>query len=73
MNSSNAAFDQAEQLAEAEREAGIVSARAALSGGGFTHCVNCGVAIPLSRRKALPSAKRCFECQQAYELDQVMM
>ena len=69
----NADLDQAEVLARRERESGIRAASAAISGGGFTHCIDCGIPIDPARRHALPSVKRCFDCQQTYELDQVMM
>jgi phage/conjugal plasmid C-4 type zinc finger TraR family protein len=73
MNFTNAAYDQADELAEKERQCGIEAASKELSGSGFTHCIDCGAEIDRRRRAALPSAKRCFPCQQAYELDQVMM
>ena len=70
MNSSNAAFDRADELAERERESGIEAASKALSGDGFTHCIECGRPIDPRRRAALPSAKRCTDCQTVYELEQ---
>jgi len=29
-----------------------------------THCLECGEAIPEARRKAVPGAQFCVECQQ---------
>lgn len=69
MNFSNAAYDLADQRAEQEREAGINAAKRAVSGDGFTDCIECGEPIPPHRRAAFPAAKRCFECQSAYELE----
>lgn len=68
----NVDFDRADMLAARERESGIRAANAAVSGGGFSHCIDCGLPIDPARRRALSSVKRCFECQQTYELDQVM-
>lgn len=70
MNFSNAAYDRADELAEGERESGINAASRALCGHGFTHCIECGEPIDGRRREALPSAKRCVECQTAIELEQ---
>ncbi|MEP9360056.1 DksA/TraR family C4-type zinc finger protein [Sphingomonas sp. KR3-1] len=33
------------------------------SGEGDTHCAECGEEIPEARRKALPSARTCVQCQ----------
>lgn len=70
MNFSNAAYELADQRADEERQSGIRAATVALGGGGHTHCIECGKPIDGRRRAALPSAKRCFECQSAYELEQ---
>jgi phage/conjugal plasmid C-4 type zinc finger TraR family protein len=43
---------------------GVLGARARLpSGEGTTHCVECGEEIPEKRRKALPGATTCIDCQ----------
>ena len=31
--------------------------------------VDCHIIIPEERRNAIPSVKRCFRCQTAYELE----
>ena len=62
--------DQAEDLAEIERAAGIaqVSARAAPPGGlSPLDCEVCGAAIPEGRRHAIPGVRRCTACQEAVE------
>ena len=42
----------------------VLRARARLpTGGGQTHCVECGEEIPEARRRALPGARTCVECQ----------
>ncbi|WP_429813590.1 TraR/DksA C4-type zinc finger protein [Ensifer sp. B1-9] len=57
----------AEQRVEDEKEAAIASARKALSGVGRDDCDECGRPIGQARRKVMPSATRCFSCQQAHE------
>jgi phage/conjugal plasmid C-4 type zinc finger TraR family protein len=43
---------------------GVKNARARMpSGEGATHCVECGEEIPEARRRALPSARTCVQCQ----------
>jgi phage/conjugal plasmid C-4 type zinc finger TraR family protein len=46
----------------------VLAARArmpagAVSGGGETHCVECGEEIPEARRRAVPGAITCVACQ----------
>jgi phage/conjugal plasmid C-4 type zinc finger TraR family protein len=43
---------------------GVLSARARLPAGeGSPHCIECGEAIPEARRRALPGALTCIDCQ----------
>ncbi len=43
---------------------GVLSARARLPAGeGTEHCVECGEVIPQARRRALPGARTCVQCQ----------
>lgn len=43
---------------------GVLSGRARLpSGEGAAFCDECGEPIPEARRKALPGARTCVECQ----------
>ncbi len=43
---------------------GVSSARARLpNGDGTASCTECGEPIPEARRKALPGARTCVECQ----------
>ncbi|MCB1737924.1 MAG: TraR/DksA C4-type zinc finger protein [Gammaproteobacteria bacterium] len=37
-------------------------------GRSHTHCIECGNAIPLARRRAVPQAKTCVDCAEALEL-----
>lgn len=63
----NALFDLAEVRAEEEREAAIKRASAALKQAGNVECEDCGGEISETRRRALPSARRCISCQQRFE------
>lgn len=63
----NALFDLAEIRAEEEREAQIKRATAALKQEGNIECEDCGGEIAPTRRRALPSAKRCIHCQERIE------
>lgn len=43
---------------------GVLTARARMPAGeGTTHCVECGDEIPEARRKVLPGASTCVQCQ----------
>ena len=43
---------------------GVLAARARLPAGeGTEHCVECGDEIPEARRRALPGATTCVQCQ----------
>ncbi len=57
-----------------EREAAYLEERlraqadsAALGRAGSGICADCGEAIPAARRRALPSAIRCVDCQAWHE------
>ena len=41
------------------------------SGKSFLHCAECGEAIPLARRKALPGVRLCIECQESIDDQEV--
>lgn len=60
-------YEHAARLEEAERQAARDAAAGALAGAGLDDCEECGEPIPAGRRAALPSARRCFWCQQAQE------
>lgn len=67
MMSNNAALELADLRAEQERERGIKAAQQALLQEGRDDCVSCGAEIEPERREALPSARRCIECQTEIE------
>lgn len=54
---------------QAENEAAIMTARSALAHAGSRICLDCGCDIEAERRAALPSAKRCIECQTFMEAE----
>jgi len=45
---------------------GVLRAQSRLPhGAGATHCAACGAEIPEARRRAVPGARLCIECQAA--------
>jgi RNA polymerase-binding transcription factor DksA len=59
-------LDRAAAISQAECEDGIAAARRALVGCTYSHCADCGEAIPEARR-LLGNVKRCIDCAQLYE------
>jgi len=57
-------------VAQTENEIadGIDTVRRALVGEGQDECEDCGDLIAAARRKAIPSATRCIQCQGAFDL-----
>lgn len=57
--------------AEAERDmaelALIEAAERRLADGTYGYCLDCGVAIPVTRLRANPTATRCTACQTVVE------
>ncbi|HEY1607321.1 MAG TPA: DksA/TraR family C4-type zinc finger protein [Allosphingosinicella sp.] len=44
----------------------VAAARARMTAGeGSEYCVECGELIPEARRRALPGARTCVDCQSA--------
>ena len=50
-----------------EEAMAIDAARARMADGSYGECVDCGVAIPVERLMAQPTALRCVPCQTRYE------
>lgn len=67
MSSSNWDQELVEMRIDQERDAGIARARQSLTAQGSAECVDCGEDIDQERRVALPSARRCVECQTKFE------
>jgi phage/conjugal plasmid C-4 type zinc finger TraR family protein len=59
--------DQAQTFTEDARDRAIKALTPLPQIIGTPDCVDCEVAIPEPRRKAEPSAKRCIDCQEAFE------
>lgn len=58
---------QAQQKATIDDE--VARARHALKGKGTLRCMNpeCRKKIPEARRKAMPNARYCVDCQELFE------
>lgn len=67
MNIGNFAHELAVLRAEQELDAGIRAARAPLQQTGSAFCISCGDEIEDERRAAMPSARRCIDCQTRIE------
>lgn len=67
MRTGERAIEQAVQLAERERDAGVIAARSAVTRLGSRYCEDCGGEIDAKRRAAAPFATRCIDCQSAAE------
>ncbi|PRA87937.1 molecular chaperone DnaK [Ochrobactrum sp. MYb29] len=67
MKIGNFAHELADMRAEQEREAGIAAARNQLKQTGTFDCIRCGEEIETERRAAMPSARRCLDCQTGLE------
>ena len=51
----------------------VKRARSRLSAGeGRTHCEECGEAIPVGRRQALPGVRYCIACQSERDKEQAV-
>lgn len=73
MTAGNAAIDLAERRVEQECAAGVARIQAAIRGQyeavevtGSPFC-DCGERIPDARRKAMPRATRCIDCETFIE------
>lgn len=60
-------METASKLSELERTTSAANAAARLNGKGTKHCVDCGSTIGARRKAAVPSAKRCVDCQAGIE------
>lgn len=67
LNAGNRAIEQAEAMVALERDASVASIRAQLRATGTAACTDCGDDIEPARRRALPSAHRCADCQKCHE------
>jgi len=56
-------LERAETFERLSNEAAVARIRNNLAGLGEEFCITCGERIDAERRAALPSAKRCIDCQ----------
>ena len=59
-------FDRAQELELASRDAAIAAQRKKQANVTYSHCVDCGDAIP-KERQALGGVRRCVGCQEYLE------
>jgi phage/conjugal plasmid C-4 type zinc finger TraR family protein len=60
-------LERAEDFQRQQDELRVARIRASLDGEGDVICRDCGDPIEEERRKAMPSATRCFPCQNIVE------
>lgn len=60
-------LERAEAFERLEKEGAVARIRNSLAGLGEEFCIGCGERIEEARRMALPSAKRCIDCQTDLE------
>ncbi|MBB5987416.1 TraR/DksA C4-type zinc finger protein [Sphingobium lignivorans] len=67
MRAGERAIEHAEAMVALERDVAISRIRRAIGEPGSRHCATCGEAIEPERRAAMPSARRCTDCQEGHE------
>ncbi len=60
-------LERAEAFEQLSKDAAVARIRNNLVGLGEEFCLSCGERIEEARRAALPSAKRCIDCQEKLE------
>lgn len=61
-------IDQANELAELQRESAIAKCRINHAAVSATHCRDCGEEIPERRRELVAGCQRCVSCASDIEL-----
>lgn len=61
-------IDQANELAELQREVAIAKCRINHAAVSATHCRDCGEEIPERRRDLVAGCQRCVSCASDIEL-----
>lgn len=61
------AIERAQEFEQRQRDAAVARIQTSLTGLGEEFCLTCGERIEEARRIALPSAKRCIDCQTRLE------
>lgn len=67
MQRSERHLEAAEEFEAEERGRRVARIRRSLRDAGEDECVDCGEPIDVARRMALPSARRCIDCQTVRE------
>jgi len=62
-------IDKANELAEKHRESAILKSVKSLKPNGIVYCIDCEAKIPEARKLAIPSCKRCIECQELHDAE----
>jgi phage/conjugal plasmid C-4 type zinc finger TraR family protein len=60
-------LERAEAFERLSNDAAVARIQNSLAGLGEEFCLGCGERIEEARRVALPSAKRCLDCQTLLE------
>jgi phage/conjugal plasmid C-4 type zinc finger TraR family protein len=60
-------LERAEEFERLSKDAAVARIRNNLAGIGEEFCIACGERIEEARRLAMPSAKRCIDCQTRLE------
>ena len=55
--------DIAQVEIDRENERAVINNKNLLQDSGIIYCLDCEEKIPEARKKAMPSAKRCIECE----------
>lgn len=61
----------ADVIRDADELQDIFAAEARMTAGSYGVCIDCDEPIRYARLVAYPTAKRCFACQQAHEVNRV--
>jgi len=67
MKIGNRMLERAEQFVLEDAQRRVSATRAALAAPGTPDCQECGDPIGAKRRKAMPSARTCIDCQRKME------
>ena len=60
-------LEQASAHEQRQRDIQLRNVQARLQGAGQSDCEDCSEPIPCDRRKAIPGAIRCIQCQCTFE------
>jgi len=61
--------DKADIEIEREKERKLAEIKKLQEDSGIIFCLDCEIEIPKARKEAVPSAKRCIDCQSLKDLE----